>query len=1259
MSGDTRPELNNADLWKHRLTRAIEEATERPLIFVLGDGIARDRAGGVWSVSDILTRLKAELSLKPNDVDEPVGDTYGRAIAKLKAKGGGRAVANLFRQAVLAANIGADESLRNSAAKGNPEACNRVQKLKDDWHIPAGVQAVAEIANSILSRRKQLQTPAPAPLIITTNFDPLLEIALERAGIKPDVCNLLNDDRPSGTDSDVGIWHVHGIWSNVTMHTPRELRAVRPRVKNALSRRLRGADICVLGYGGWEDIVFNTLGELLREGCFGPNEAPEVMWAFFSQQEKDIFKSYNHVFELFSGPLASCQVAYYKGIDAHTDLPNVSRNFESSRDSSSDDDVAGPESSNSNSSTSNIDRPTFEDLLRMCGETSLADIQGTIRGKYNRSLYVSRRREEQWLRDQLRDDPGLRRIIDSVRRTTEQYCQEALRGFMSALQTSGRRVRLAPESLRLALTKITDDPLDGSGSSARRWVTKEQTDSWQREIISLVNEIEKSRDITDMTSNEVLQDIEAIHARAVPICDGMVDVLKGVVGENQTKSNRAVRRRREELRDQLVAVSHDLTSIAFNARGHTTRYVQLKDAWDEAHIQLRALHNFTSPSAPEYRPLFRQLAERLVATSKMLDALPAASLQDAADHFRKAASSVALIVDKAGGGKTNLLCWFVERLIAQRRPVLFVSGKTPIRDESDLIWKVILQRTGFVRGSKEEHLVHLDALLAEANTPLYVVVDGINEADRADVMNSALAYTLRELSAHRFFFFISCRDIYWSFFSRESWPSAFAEARLEGGLFEFSQEEVDEAIPKYTTHFKIEVSISDNAKQQLRHPLLLRFFCEAYGDATGPMRKLAPVSEIRLKPIFDQYWKEKISRETEQLVHELADSMFLRSTPSLDLGHVSTKFVTSDTLSPRSTYNRLRDEHVIVREEQRANDDGTKGAVVVSFVYEPFMEYAIARSLYYDLRRRMNDDGQAKHLAEVFETLNLRAATFLNAIAIGELLGAFLLEFGDDHELSSEYIINLSLAKGRWLEAKTVANVLERNDRSSAMMLSAALASILMKTEGAAAALLESSERGGSDVFLEVCAAMGFYFLVPKIVGIHALLDALARLERATADELSSVEDVIRGEFDREFIRAQSQNVVALADPDGAELSENNRAVLTVLSELAKWVTRARLLDQPAAADRWKRLPWKHHGGLKLWELKNGDARAAFLRELVDAVSSYGLRRQSFLLAYAANALLDRRVPVRRSISARVGKLGPIGRLFPQARSPSRSATLP
>lgn len=91
---------------------------------------------------------------------------------------------------------------------------------------------------------------------------------------------------------------------------------------------------------------------------------------------------------------------------------------------------------------------------------------------------------------------------------------------------------------------------------------------------------------------------------------------------------------------------------------------------------------------------------------------------------------------------------------------------------------------------------------------------------------------------------ISCRDIYWSFFEAEKWDNFLFETR-RNELYQFSSEEYEKAIELYFQHFHLRCTLIDEARNACHHPLLLRFFCEAYGRLVGEWVNVGIIRDIR------------------------------------------------------------------------------------------------------------------------------------------------------------------------------------------------------------------------------------------------------------------------------------------------------------------------------------------------------------------------------------------------------------------------------
>ena len=120
---------------------------------------------------------------------------------------------------------------------------------------------------------------------------------------------------------------------------------------------------------------------------------------------------------------------------------------------------------------------------------------------------------------------------------------------------------------------------------------------------------------------------------------------------------------------------------------------------------------------------------------------------------------------------------------------------------------------------------------------------------------------------------ITCRDFYWGVFKGPFWggatvnplPADIAEdeegASGSGDFNRFTTDEQEIALGLYLKHYGISGRPIGDAVEQLRHPLLLRFFCEAYRG-----QEVEELEDIRLKELFDRYWDQKLASVAERMI---------------------------------------------------------------------------------------------------------------------------------------------------------------------------------------------------------------------------------------------------------------------------------------------------------------------------------------------------------------------------------------------------------
>lgn len=256
-----------------RLVRAVRRGEHVTL--VVGAGVTApavpDVAGMLTLADDYAAgrddggNLSHALEAARADSDEPhtVYLGYRRAFANWVS---GNEFDVVAQEAVLHAYQPANRSRSALATHGvwqrvDARLGERVEGDLSSWQLPVGATALG-----------RLLAGRPAEFgnrLLTTNFDPLVEVAVRRAGGRATPLTLSEEGvaPPSVLAADaVRIFHLHGYWRPVRpadrfglLHDPEKLQRNRRAHAAAIARLLRGDTICVVGYGGFDEVILDAL----------------------------------------------------------------------------------------------------------------------------------------------------------------------------------------------------------------------------------------------------------------------------------------------------------------------------------------------------------------------------------------------------------------------------------------------------------------------------------------------------------------------------------------------------------------------------------------------------------------------------------------------------------------------------------------------------------------------------------------------------------------------------------------------------------------------------------------------------------------------------------------------------------------------------------------------------------------------------------------------------------------------------------------
>lgn len=230
------------------------------------------------------------------------GAQYGVAAGFLLARGGPELLNSAIRLSVLRARTPRLKTLDRSLLH-DVAALGDLEKDVRGWAIPQGTQGLAKFVAYLEPKRRGA--------ILTTNFDPLLEVALQTSGLVPLPNNLdgvgAPQTAPRALDTLVQVDHVHGYWRfGDTLHTPAQLDRPRPQLEGYVRKVLSASIVCVIGYSGWDDVLTRSLRRLIEEGL---ERDVEVLWAHYQDHPETV---------AIDTSIAPGRIQNYFGVNANT-----------------------------------------------------------------------------------------------------------------------------------------------------------------------------------------------------------------------------------------------------------------------------------------------------------------------------------------------------------------------------------------------------------------------------------------------------------------------------------------------------------------------------------------------------------------------------------------------------------------------------------------------------------------------------------------------------------------------------------------------------------------------------------------------------------------------------------------------------------------------------------------------------------------------------------------------------------------------------
>jgi hypothetical protein len=303
-----------------RLSKGIKKRSQE-VVFLVGSPLSSPippavlGVPGVDGVIDLIRREfdddREELSALETALQSAGPSRYQEAFHFLQGRRGQQTANEIIRGAVCAARTDSLKFVTTASSNQSSldDECRRLEYDVSNWALTPGIEHLGKLLAAYPDRFGRS--------LLTTNFDPLIEVAIRRAGGNYFRTPLHGDGSFSHTEGNgCHVVHLHGYWYGAdTLHTARQLGQPRPHLKDSLSYLFRNKLVVVCAYGAWDDAFTEALMAVVRDDT----AFPEIIWTIYGNSAA--LPSALSV-QLAPG-VDRGRVNLYAGIDCHQLFPKL------------------------------------------------------------------------------------------------------------------------------------------------------------------------------------------------------------------------------------------------------------------------------------------------------------------------------------------------------------------------------------------------------------------------------------------------------------------------------------------------------------------------------------------------------------------------------------------------------------------------------------------------------------------------------------------------------------------------------------------------------------------------------------------------------------------------------------------------------------------------------------------------------------------------------------------------------------------------
>jgi len=330
------------------------------------------------------------------------------------------------------------------------------------------------------------------------------------------------------------------------------------------------------------------------------------------------------------------------------------------------------------------------------------------------------------------------------------------------------------------------------------------------------------------------------------------------------------------------------------------------------------------------------------------------SLRKFKDNFNLLNKKFILLTEKAGQGKTNLVCDFLDKVILKKNllGVMFTGNEFNGLNNKQIEDVILKDIYGFESTHIlfDEFLDGIEYLCNKNGSTFTIVIDGLNENSNIEQFSQEL-YTFVEQILRKDFIrlIFTCRSEYFDErFKVFQEPSFKNEMLMINDYMNRLPENLKKRLlDSYFKFFQVENDVFNNVKHKLSNDfLLLRIFCEVYGKKTNSNAPTEQVYDIYKDDLFKRYFDYKQEQIQSKSTYRLTDfqELFRKIFAYMLYNHqyLNIPFEKLNDVN-ENLLNGIIDEDIFFRKDLIKDESSLFGKKeVLNFTFDEFRDYLLA-----------------------------------------------------------------------------------------------------------------------------------------------------------------------------------------------------------------------------------------------------------------------------------------------------------------------------